>query len=65
MKEFLVNNMEIIFSVIGILVMILSIFSLKWFDGTKYQVIAQYYILFLMAIGTIKSWSSFAEWLLK
>ena len=65
MKELIVDNIETVFIVIGFVVMVVCMHLLKALDGTKYEVTAQYYILFLMAVGTISAWSALGKWIMK
>ena len=65
MKDFLTQNLDLILSAIGVIVLITVIHYAKFIIGTKYEVILNFYIFITLVIGTVTTWSAIAKWILE
>lgn len=65
MRDFLINNIGVIGSVVGVLFFVAMLLTFSFVSDTKYEVIYKWYFIITIVIGSSVIGEEIAKWIVK
>lgn len=65
MKEFIINNIEIISTIIGVIVFIVMTNIFNYVQDTKFEELHKWYFFAILIVGVVVSSQAIGKWIIK
>ena len=65
MKEFIINHISIISSIVGFIIFIVALNLFSVVEGTKFEILHKSYFVLMLVIGVLVSSEAIGKWLVK